>query len=140
MVLATCRRVLGPGPDADDAFQATFLTLVRRAGQVRAGHSVGGWLHRVAYRVALRVRVRRPRTGALAVAHEPAARPANESEWSDLRPVLDQEIDTLPHRFRAPFVLCYLQGKTNEQAARELGRPVGTILSRLATARKNARG
>src|SRR5688500_2638777 len=60
MVLATCRRVLGPGPDADDAFQATFLTLVRKADRVRAGAGVGGWLHRVAYRVALRVRARRP--------------------------------------------------------------------------------
>jgi erythromycin esterase len=135
MVLATCRRVLGPGPDADDAFQATFLTLVRRAGQVRSG--VGGWLHRVAYRVALRVRARRRPTAALVA--EPAAEPAHDADWHDLRPVLDREIDALPERFRAPFVLCYLQGKTNEQAARELGRPVGTILSRLATARQKLR-
>ena len=135
MVLATCRRVLGSSPDADDAFQATFLTLVRRAGQVRSG--VGGWLHRVAYRVALRVRARRRPTAALVV--EPAVEPAHQADWPDLRPVLDREIDALPERFRTPFVLCYLQGKTNEQAARELGRPVGTILSRLATARQQLR-
>jgi erythromycin esterase len=137
MVLATCRRILGPGPDADDAFQATFLTLVRKAGRIRVGSQVGGWLHRVAYRVALRVRARRPAFAPLAA--DPPGRPAADPNWADVRAALDQEINALPERYRLPFVLCHLEGKTNAEAARDLGRPVGTIESRLSTARRRLR-
>jgi erythromycin esterase len=137
MVLGTCRRVLGPTADADDAFQATFLTLVRKARQIRTTTSVGGWLHRVAYRIAVRVRTRRSTLVPLVA--EPASRPDNSGDWSDVRAALDDEIDALPARLRTPFVLCHLQGKSNAEAARELGCPVGTIESRLFTARQRLR-
>jgi erythromycin esterase len=137
MVLATCRRVLGPSADADDAFQATFLTLVRRATQIRSGTSIGGWLHRVAFRIALRVQARRPALATLPA--EPVGPSPEATDWADVRAVLDEEIDRLPERFRAPFVLCHLQGKTNAEAARDLGRPLGTIESQLFTARRRLR-
>src|SRR5262249_53338728 len=137
MVLATCRRVLGPSADADDAFQAAFLTLVRRAAQIRSGTSIGGWLHRVAFRVALRVQAHRLALATLPA--EPVGPVAESTDWSEVRAVLDEEIDRLPERFRAPFVLCHLQGKTNAEAARDLGRPLGTIESQLFTARRRLR-
>jgi erythromycin esterase len=137
MVLATCRRVLGPTADTDDAFQATFLTLVRRAGAIRSATAVGAWLHRVAVRAALRVRARRP--AFVALVDDPPARPDAGREWADVRAALDREIDALPERFRAPFVLCHLQDKTHVEAARELGRPVGTVESQLFTARRRLR-
>lgn len=137
MVLGTCRRLLGPTPDADDAFQAVFLTLVRKAHQVRAGTAVGGWLHRVAVRVALKVRARRPAVVPLVA--DPPARPDDRADWADVRAALDQEIDALPARLRTPFVLCHLEGKKNADAARELGCPVGTVESRLHAARRRLR-
>src|SRR5262249_51721501 len=137
MVLGTCRRVLGRTPDADDAFQATFLTLIRKAGQVRAGTSVGGWLHRVAFRVALRVHACRPSLAPLTA--DLPGQPDDRADWSDVRAALDEEIDALPQRFRAVFVMCQLQGKSNAEAAGELGCAVGTIESRLFTARRRLR-
>jgi erythromycin esterase len=137
MVFGVCRRVLGAGPDADDAFQAAFLALVRRAAAVRDGGSVGGWLHRTALQATLRLKARRRHNQP--APPEPAAPPDDAADRADLRAVLDEEIGRLPDRFRTPFVLCYLLGRTNEEAARELGRPVGTVLSRLATARARLR-
>jgi hypothetical protein len=103
---------------------------------------VGSWLYRVAYRVALRVRLRAAQRAAR---EEPlgdllAAGAVPDVVWRDLRPVLDEEINRLPERYRAAFVLCYLQGRTNAEAARELGCPEGTILSRLFWARQRLRG
>jgi RNA polymerase sigma factor (sigma-70 family) len=140
-VLGVCRRVLRQEQDAEDAFQATFLVLARRAGSIGRRQAVGGWLYRVALRVALRARARASRRAdrETRAADVPAAERTPDVVWSDLRPVLDEEVSRLPAKYRAPFVLCYLDGKTNEEAARELGCPKGTVLSRLAWARERLR-
>jgi RNA polymerase sigma factor (sigma-70 family) len=137
MVLGVCRRVLRAGHAAEDAFQAAFPVLARKAGSVRAGASVAGWLHRVARRVALRAAKQRAtrRQRETALVADPPARASAEPD-AELRALLDAEIDRLPERFRLPVVLCYLDGRTTEDAARLLGVPRGTVLSRLATARQ----
>jgi RNA polymerase sigma factor (sigma-70 family) len=138
MVLAVCRQVLGDSHDAEDAFQATFLVLAQKAASVRQGESLAGWLHRVAYHTALRARAR----AAQRKDHERQARnmaqPDSLSElaFGELRPVLHEEVNRLPGKFRHPVILCYLEGKTNEEAAAELGWPVGTVKGRLALARE----
>ena len=145
MVLAVCRRLLHQTEDAEDAFQATFLVLAKKAGAIRKQESVGSWLYGTAYRMALKVRESRGRRGS----HE---RPPEESpplteypavpsshlsdlDHGELRAVLDEEMQRLPEKYRAPLVLCYLEGKTNEQAARELSWTKGTVSGRLARAR-----
>jgi RNA polymerase sigma factor (sigma-70 family) len=140
-VLGVCRRVLRHEQDAEDAFQATFLILVRKAKSIGARQSVGGWLSRVAYRAALRAKVMGDKRAArqTQVSDVPAADRAADLVWRDLRPVLDEELDRLPAKYRVPFILCYVDGKTNEEAARELGCPKGTVLSRLAWARERLR-
>jgi RNA polymerase sigma factor (sigma-70 family) len=145
MVLGVCRRILQDPHEAEDAFQAAFFTLARKAGSIGRRDSVGAWLYRVAYRIALRARARRVRQaqreqplGDLPVA-EVGCEPADLLAWSELRPVLDAEVNRLPEKYRAAFVLCYLEGKTNEQAAEQLGCPKGTILSRLSRARERLR-
>jgi RNA polymerase sigma factor (sigma-70 family) len=139
-VLGVCRRVLRHEQDAEDAFQATFLVLARKAGSIGTGQALGSWLYRVAQRVAVRAKVlagkRAARQAPLA---DVAADPAPDPAWSDLRRVLDEEVSRLPEKYRAPFVLCYLDGKTNADAARALGCPKGTVLSRLAWARQRLR-
>jgi hypothetical protein len=102
---------------------------------------VGPWLYRVAYRVALRAKARADRRAARPARSEDLAAAAGTPDliWADLRTVLDEEVNKLPGKYRAPFVLCYLDGKTNEEAARELGCPTGTVLSRLAWARERLR-
>jgi RNA polymerase sigma factor (sigma-70 family) len=139
-VLSVCRRILRHEQDAEDAFQATFLILVRKARSIGKRQALASWLYRVAYRVALRARLRveRRTEREKGMPDIPASEAANVV-WRDLRPVLDEEIDRLPEKYRAPFVLCYLAGKTNEQAAVELGCPKGTVLSRLAWARQRLR-
>lgn len=139
MVLATCRGFLGNGPDTEDAFQATFLVLVRKAHSVRKHQSLAAWLHRVACRICLRVRERETlkRTGERAAARRDQVAPAEIV--NDLRPILNAEIARLPQRFRTAFLLCQCEGKTNEDAARLLGVPKGTLLSRLARARQKLR-
>ncbi|HKB35354.1 MAG TPA: efflux RND transporter periplasmic adaptor subunit [Gemmataceae bacterium] len=141
MVLGVCRRLLPNLADAEDAFQATFLVLVRKAASVIRREAVGGWLYRVAHRVALRARSVLARR---AVREQPgvdrlAAPACDEPAWDDLRRVLDEEIDRLPSRQRTAFVLCCLEGKTSEEAARELGCPLGTVSSRLTRARDRLR-
>ncbi len=141
MVYGVCQRMLGDIHEAEDCFQATFLILARRARAVGRPESVGGWLHGVACRVAARARhvLARRRAQERQVVDVPAVERTPELVWTDLRPVLDEEIDRLPERYRLPFVLCYLDGRTNEEAARVLGCPKGTVLSRLATARERLR-
>jgi RNA polymerase sigma factor (sigma-70 family) len=137
MVLGLCQRVLRHAQDAEDAFQATFLILARKAASISAKESVSSWLYKVAFRLALRARAasmrraaREQPAGDLAIVSSP-----NEASQPDLQLVLDEEVNRLPEKYRAPVLLCYWAGKTNEQAAQELGCPKGTILSRLARAR-----
>src|SRR5579883_3508355 len=134
LVMGVCRRTLRDEHLAEDTFQATFLILARKAGSVRRSGSVAGWLHRVARRVAARAAVRRAmsvsREGLLAT--DPEDRRPGELP-GELRAVLDAEVNRLPDRFRLPVVLCYLDGRSTEEAARILGVPRGTVLSRLAT-------
>jgi RNA polymerase sigma factor (sigma-70 family) len=138
MVLGVCRRVLGDAHDAEDAFQATFLVLVRQARAIRKQQSVGSWLHGVAYRTARHVRVEaaRRRAQERQVVSMPASEPLTEIAWRDMRQILDEEVQRLPGKYRAPFVLCYLEGHTNAQAARRLGVPLGSLSKRLARARQ----
>jgi RNA polymerase sigma factor (sigma-70 family) len=137
MVLGVCRYVAQNAADAEDAFQATFLVLVRRAASLQKPHLLGNWLYGVAYRVAARARAQaarrhaREQRGAEMIPAEP--RREAESEW---RPVLHQELSRLPEKYRAPMVLCYLQGKRNEEAAQLLGWPVGTVKGRLTRGRE----
>jgi RNA polymerase sigma-70 factor (ECF subfamily) len=141
MVRGVCRRLLGDTPDADDAFQAAFLVLARKAGAVARPHQLANWLFGVARRTALRARAgaarRHAREGPLVDVPAPEAVPA--VVWADLRSVLDEEVGCLPERYRAAFVLCHLQGRTTGEAAVVLGCPRGTVLSRLAWARQRLR-
>jgi RNA polymerase sigma factor (sigma-70 family) len=142
LVLNVCTRVLKNQHDAEDAFQATFLVLVRKAGSVRAPELLGPWLYGVAYRTALRAKAEAMKRRILEQqlvdrASPPAADPLI---GRDLRLALDEEVNRLPPKYRVPFVLCYLEGKTNEQAAQALGCPRGTVFSRLAWARERLRG
>jgi RNA polymerase sigma factor (sigma-70 family) len=138
MVLGVCRRVLHQAEDAEDAFQATFLVLARKARSVRRRESVGGWLYQVAYRLAVRARAAsaRRRAHERKAAVMAQARPEAEAGWDDVQPVLDQELNRLPEKYRLPLVLCYLEGKTNRQAADELGWPEGSMARRLARGRE----
>jgi RNA polymerase sigma factor (sigma-70 family) len=141
MVLASCRRILAHAHDAEDAFQATFLALARKARSIRRPNALAGWLYQVACRSALRLRSRTPRETDVLPSELPASNgdPATAAIWRDVRRVLDEEIDHLPARYRLPFVLCYLEGKTNDEAAHHLGCPTGTVMSRLAWARDRLR-
>ena len=140
MVLRICRAVLPDEHDAEDAFQATFLVLARQAASIRSRSSVASWLHGVARRVACCARSAASRR----LEHERnaavlAQQFVDEPRSDDLAQVLHEEIDQLPERFRAPIVLCYMQGLTEGQTARRLGRPVGTIRSRLTRGKQRLR-
>ena len=141
MVLSVCQRVLHDSHEAEDAFQATFLVFARKAGSISKREAVSSWLYKVAYRVALRVRARTAKRSAqeTTAGELPARAEPDDLLWRDLRPVLDAEIDRLPEKYRTAFVLCYLEGHTNEEAAAQLGCPKGTILSRLARGRERLR-
>jgi RNA polymerase sigma factor (sigma-70 family) len=136
MVLAVCRRLLGDVVDADDAFQATFVVLARKAGARGWQESVGSWLYEVAYRCASKIRTASVRRRCESqVPDMPQNETTSDVERRELRAALDDELSHLPEKYRAPLVLCYLEGKSNEEAARLLGCPVGTIYGRLARAR-----
>jgi RNA polymerase sigma factor (sigma-70 family) len=142
MVLGVCRKVLGDPHDAQDAFQATFLILARKAGSVRKADSLGSWLHGVALRVARRARVQagRRRVHELRCAATKAAEPERAGSSPEGWPELHEEIARLPGRYREPVVLCYLEGLSTDAAAIRIGCPKGTILSRLSRAREQLRG
>jgi RNA polymerase sigma factor (sigma-70 family) len=137
MVLGVCRRVLGNAADAEDAFQATFLVLVRKAHTVRPRELVGHWLHGVAYRTALRARsaAAQRRAKERQVPPMPPPQPAADGPWADVQPLLDRELNGLPEKYRVPIVLCDLEGKPRKEAARQLGWPEGTLSCRLARGR-----
>ena len=141
MVLGVCRRVLNHEQEAEDAFQSTFLVLVRRAATLERPELLGNWLYGVAYRTAQKARVRlaRRRHHEGRVQPMPPAQPRDEMQWQELRSILDQELRELPAKFRAPLVLCYLEGMTNEEAARRLGWPPGSMSYRLARGRQMLR-
>jgi RNA polymerase sigma factor (sigma-70 family) len=137
MVWGVCYRVLGNYHDAEDAFQATFLVLVRRAASIASPELLANWLYGVAHQTALKARAntikRKVREKQVTDMPEPAA--ADHDLWNDLQPLLDQELSRLPEIHRAVIVLCDLQGKTRKEAARHLGLSEGTVGSRLARAR-----
>ena len=139
MVLGVCRRILGSTADADDAFQATFLVLVRKAATVRPRSMVGNWLYGVACRTARAARRAAVKRRAKEAAVVPRT-PSPEADRSDLRAALDAELERLPAKARAVLVLSDLEGKTRAEVARQLGWPEGTVASRLGRARAKLAG
>lgn len=140
LVWNVCRRVLVEEHAAEDAFQATFLVLVRKARSVSKRESVRSWLYGVALRVALRARQREGLRRVREQSTPPRqADTAAEADWDDMRSILDEEIQRLPEKYRLPIILCYLEGQTNDEAARQLNCPRGTIATRLARAREQLR-
>jgi RNA polymerase sigma factor (sigma-70 family) len=137
MVWGVCRRLLRNSHDAEDSFQATFLVLVRKAGSIGSRDLLANWLYRVAYQTAVNARAsaarRRSREKHLTEVPEPECVP--QDHWHELQPLLDRELSRLPDKYRAPIVLCDLEGKTRKEAARQLGCPEGTVAGRLARAR-----
>jgi RNA polymerase sigma factor (sigma-70 family) len=137
LVLGLCRRLLGNSADAADAFQATFLVLVRKAPRLDRRGSLASWLYGVAYRVAVRARAReaRRRDGEREASQVRATSSAEEPLDPYLGPILTEEVNRLPEKYRTPIVLCYLEGKSHAEAARQLGWPLGTVRGRVARAR-----
>ncbi len=138
MVLGVCRRVLRNADGAEDAFQATFLVLVRRAASIQRPELLGNWLYGVAFRIASRAcqNAARRTESERQLAYRPRPQPLSELARRELRSVLNEEMSRLPEKYRAPLVLCYLEGKTNEEAARQLGWPTGSMSWRLARGRE----
>jgi RNA polymerase sigma-70 factor (ECF subfamily) len=137
MVWGVCRRVLRDHHDAEDAFQATFLVLARRAASVVPREKVGNWLYGVAYQTARKARAvrarKRSREGSGPDTPEPTA--ASHAPRGDLAELLDHELGRLPEKYRTPVVLCELEGKSHHEAAEQLGWPIGTVSGRLSRAR-----
>jgi RNA polymerase sigma factor (sigma-70 family) len=137
MVWGVCRRVLHNHHAAEDAFQATFLVLVRRAASIASRELLANWLYGVAHLTALKARAtaakRKERERQMTETPEPAA--IQQDPWRDLQPVLDEELSRLPDKYRGVIVLCDLEGKTRKEVAGQLGCPEGTVASRLARAR-----
>jgi RNA polymerase sigma factor (sigma-70 family) len=138
MVLGVCQRLLVNTADAEDAFQATFLVLVRRAASVVPRELLGHWLYGVAYRTALKARalMLRRRSRERQVDNMPDRPVAAPEIWDDLQPLLDRELDALPEVYRVAVVSCELAGKSKKEVARQLGVPEGTVSSRLARGRR----
>jgi RNA polymerase sigma factor (sigma-70 family) len=138
LVWGVCRQLLGHDQDAEDAFQAAFLALARKAGGLRRGEAVAGWLYRVAGRIARRAVMERTRRRQ----HERQAGVVRhggrvgEGGWQEIQTVLQEELDRLPEKYRAAFVVCCLEGKSRAEAAVQLGLKEGTLSSRLAHARQ----
>src|SRR5262245_34024065 len=141
MVFHLCRRIQGNEHDAEDAFQATFLLLARKAGSIRKQESVASWLYGVAHRLARAAKAQ----GARRHARERRAADMRKTSelpdqaWQELQAALADALGDVPEKYRAPLLLCYLQGKTQEEAARQLGCPLGTVRSRVARGRDRLR-
>ena len=143
LVYGVCRRVLGDASDAEDAFQATFLVLVRKGGSLRDPARLASWLYGVAYRTACKakgkaaLRTRSERQASeMPTTKMPKTAEAGDMTLEELRSILDDEISRLPEKYALPLVLCYLEGKTNAEAAAQLGWPEGSISRRLSRARE----
>jgi RNA polymerase sigma factor (sigma-70 family) len=136
LVWRVCRRLLAQPDRAEDAFQATFLVLARKAGTIQKPASLASWLHGVAFRISREAR-QRPRSQGADLEKIPAAAadPGQEAAWRELGRILEEEVHALPETLRMPVLLCYWEGKTNEQVGRQLGWPSGTVKTRLARAR-----
>jgi RNA polymerase sigma factor (sigma-70 family) len=138
LVLGVCRRVLRDANDAEDAFQATFLVLVRKGAGLRDPERLPSWLYGVAYRTARKVKTRAALRSKLErqASEMPTKSDPKDLTYSELQAVLDEEISRLPGKYALPLVLCYLEGKTNAQAAAQLGWPEGSMSRRLSRARE----
>jgi RNA polymerase sigma factor (sigma-70 family) len=141
MVLGVCRSVLRHQHDAEDAFQAVFLVLAQKADSIHRREAVSGWLYRVAYRLAVRAKVSasRRRVHEQRVAALPTADPVPDMSLRELRDVLNEELRRLPEQYRAPLVLCALEEKSLEEAARLLGWSKGAVKGRLQRGRERLR-
>ncbi|MBI3407320.1 MAG: RNA polymerase sigma factor [Planctomycetes bacterium] len=142
MVKGVCERLLHHTQDAEDAFQATFLVLVRKAGSLQKPELLGNWLYGVAFRTACKARTLANRRDYYErqAAAMPSPTSSFDPNWREMRALLDEELQTLPFKYRAPLVLCYLEGFTNEEAALRLGWPIGSMSYRLARGRELLRG
>jgi len=138
LVYGVCRRVLNDSNDAEDAFQATFLVLVRKGATLRDPGRLGNWLYGVASRTARKLRAKAAtRTRSERQAGEmPSKSDVADMTYEELQAILDEEISQLPEKYSLPLVLCYLEGKTNAQAAAQLGWPEGSMSRRLSRARE----
>src|SRR5215831_4380993 len=140
MVLGSARRLVGNTHDAEDVFQAVFLSLARLAKRIRAGRALPAWLHQATCRIAAKVRKDRG-----SASREPSPEPCETIDpaahlvWQEVRQGLDEELQRLPERLRSPLVLCYLSGLTRDEAARHLGWSLGTLKRRLEEGRKALR-
>jgi RNA polymerase sigma factor (sigma-70 family) len=143
MVLGVCRRLLNDPGDIEDAFQATFLVLVKKASTIQDREQLGPWLYGVSRRVAVRARARTARRDAkerrCGDVEEAMMGPDSKAERRELRAVLDDELGRLPEKYRSPIILCYLEGLTHDEAAERLRWPVGTVRSRMSKARDRLR-
>jgi len=135
MVWGVCRRVLRDRHDAEDAFQATFLVLARRAAAVRSGDKIGNWLYGVAFQTARKARAMRAKRWTREGRTPDADPPTTDAPPNELASVIDAELNRLPDKYRVPIVLCELEGKTHGEVAEQLGWPVGTVSGRLSRAK-----
>lgn len=142
MVFSVCQSVLRQREDAEDAYQAVFLILAQKASSIRQQEGLSGWLQRVAYRVALKARAdkHRRQQREARTSRSSVTKPSEDNlSWGEVRMILHAELAALPESLRAPLVLCYLEGRTQEEAARQLGWPLSTIRGRLQRGREKLR-
>jgi RNA polymerase sigma-70 factor (ECF subfamily) len=137
LVLGVCRRVLRNHHDAEDAFQATFLVLARKARLIQQGEALAGWLSRVAYHLSVKRRASAERRRQAERQTLPAPQSAGDlAAWAELRGALDEELDRLPEKYRVPLLLCCLAGHTRDEAAEQLGWTLGSLKMRLERGRR----